>query len=154
MVLKKRISDELLAALKQKESFKAGAFRLLLAAIQNREIEKRSKGGSSDLTDEEVLEVLSREAKKRKEAFQIYEKAGRKDLAEREDKELEIVKAYLPATLGEEEVKKIAIEVIEKIGAKSPADFGKAMGEAMKELKGKAEPGTVSRVIKEILGGQ
>jgi len=154
MVLKKKINDDLLSALKQKESFKVDTFRFLLASVQNREIEKRGKSGVPDLTDEEILEVLNREAKKRKEAFQIYEKAGRRELAEKELKELEIIKEYLPTELGENEVRKIVIEAIQKIGAKSAEDFGKVMGEAMRQLKGRAESGTVSHIVKELLAGQ
>ncbi len=154
MVLKKKINDDLLSALKQKESFKVDTFRFLLASVQNREIEKRGKSGVPDLTDEEILEVLNREAKKRKEAFQIYEKAGRRELAEKELKELEIIKEYLPTELGEDEVRKIVIEAIQKIGAKSAEDFGKAMGEAMRQLKSRAESGTVSRIVKELLAEQ
>ncbi len=151
MDLKARINKDLIAALKSRDNLKTETLRFLLASIHNREIEKRSKADAADLTDEEIYDVLNREAKKRKEAAQIYEKGGRPELAEKELKELEIIKEYLPAELSEEEVRKIAAEAVAKTGAKNEKDFGKVMGEAMKQLKGKADSSVVSRIIKEFL---
>lgn len=154
MALKEKINSDLVLALKGKEVLKVDTLRFLLAGIHNREIEKRSREGVQDLSEEEILEVLSREAKKRKEAAQIYEKGGRRELAEKENKELEIIKTYLPSELSEEEIKKIVGELAQKTGIKDEKDFGRLMGEAMKLLKGKAEASVVSRLIKEILARQ
>ena len=92
-----------------------------------------------------------KESKKRKEAIEIYSKGGRQDLAAQEAKESEIIKIYLPEQLSEAEVEKMALKAIEKIGAKNQKDFGKAMAEAMKELKGKTDASKVSEIIKKKL---
>ncbi len=150
--MKKIISDDLKNALKSGDSFKTGTLRLLLSALHNKEIEKRSKSGESELSGEETIEVLMKESKKRKEAAEIYLKGGRQDLADKEIKEAEIIKIYLPEQLSEAEIEKITLKAIEKTGAKTVKDFGRAMAEAMKELKGKADTSKVSEIIKKKLG--
>lgn len=152
MSLKQTISDDLKNALKSGDSFKTGTFRLLLSVLHNKEIEKRGKSGESELSGEEIIEVLIKESKKRKEAAEIYLKGGRQDLADKETKEAEIIKVYLPEQLSEAEIEKIALKTIEKIGAKNQKDFGRTMAEAMKELKGKADASKVGEIIKKKLG--
>ncbi|MEK7147052.1 MAG: GatB/YqeY domain-containing protein [Patescibacteria group bacterium] len=152
MDLKTKLADDLKSGLKSRQSFNVGVIRLLLAALHNRSIEKRGKGQAVELSPEEILEVLSREAKKRKEAADIFSKAGRRDLAEKESKELEIIKFYLPEQASPELIEKIAREAIQKTGAKEAKDFGRVMGEALKSLKGKADAGVVSATVKKILG--
>lgn len=152
MDLKAKLEDDLKFSLKSGQSFVVGVIRLVLAALRNREIEKRGKGGGAELFEEEILEVLMREVKKRKEAADIYLKAGRLDLAEKESKELEIIKIYLPEQADPELIEKTVLEAIKKIGAKEVKDFGKVMGEAMKLLKGKADAGAISDIIKKRLG--
>ncbi|MEK7087033.1 MAG: GatB/YqeY domain-containing protein [Patescibacteria group bacterium] len=151
MGLKEKINKDLIQALKEKDSLTAGTLRFLLAGVHNREIEKRGKEENSVLDDAEVLEVLTREAKKRKEAAAIYEKGGRRELAEKELNELKTIRNYLPAELGENEIRQSVIETIEKIGAKDPKDFGKVMGEITKKLKGRAEASLISAIVKEQL---
>jgi len=148
MSLQKKLTDDLKNALKSGKSFEVGVYRMLNSAIHNKEIEKFSKAKTYELTDEEVLNVLLAEAKKRKEASLMLEKGGRKDLAEKEKEELVIIEKYLPKQLSREEVEKIVEEILKKTGAK---DFGQAMKEAMKELRGKADAILVSALIKEKL---
>jgi uncharacterized protein YqeY len=150
--LKEKINKDLIRAMKEKEELKVGTLRLFSAAVHNREIEKKGKSGSSELTDEEVLEVLRREVKKRKEAGEIYLKGGRPELAEKEEKELRILESYLPVQLDPEAVRKIVEEAFEVVKPQGPKDFGKVMGEAMKKLKGVADSALVSGFIKEKLG--
>ena len=150
-MLHQKISDNLKETMKAGQEFEVGVLRMLLSALHNKEIEKKGRGLEPALLDDEAIEVLSREAKKRKEAVEIYQKAGRRDLAEKEARELEIVKKYLPEQLSGEKIKKIAAAAVEKTGAKDIKDFGKAMGEAMKELKGRAEASTVSEAVKKLL---
>lgn len=152
MDLKAKLEDDLKSGLKSGQSFIVGVIRLMLAALQNRGIEKRGKGEGAELSQEEILEVLMKEVKKRKEAADIYSKAGRLDLAEKESKELEIIKIYLPEQASPELIEKTVLEAIKKTGAKEVKDFGKVMGEAMKSLKGKADAGAISNVIKKRLG--
>jgi len=162
-MLRQKITDDLKSAMKAGKEFEVGVLRFLLSALHNKEIEKKSRGLEPNLSDEEMIEILSREAKKRKEAIEIYTKGGRNDLVEKETKELEIIKQYLPEQLSEEEIEKIVLATIEKIGAKDIKDpegkpsvsygasLGRVMGEVMKELKGKADASLVSKIIKKHL---
>jgi uncharacterized protein YqeY len=120
--------------------------------LHNKEIEKKGKGQESILSDEEVIEVLSREAKKRREASEIYSKGNRADLADKEKKELEIIMGFLPTQLSPEEIEKVILAVIEQVKPQGPKDFGRVMAEVMKELRGRAEAGVVSEIVKKKIG--
>ncbi len=150
-MLHQKIVDDLKVALKSGDSFKTNTLRFLLSSLHNKEIEKKGRGLEPTLSDDEVIEVLSREAKKRKEAIEAYKKGNRTDLAQKETKELEIIEKYLPEQLAEEEIEKIVKATIEKTGAKEVKDFGKVMAEAMKELKGKADASLVSEIVRKQL---
>lgn len=163
-MLKKIIQNDLKEALKKKEEAKASALRLFLAIILNKEKEKRYKISrekpelnpaelekESQLLDEEIIEVISSEIKKRKEAILEFEKGERQDLIEKEKKDIEILGKYLPEQLSEEEIKKLAKEIIEKVGAKELKDIGKVMAELIPQVKGRAEGNQVSRIVKELL---
>ena len=157
-MLNQKISEDLKESMKAGKEFETGVLRMLLSSLHNKEIEKRGKDGDSALSDEEIIEVLSKEAKKRKEAAGIFNNAGRRNLAEKELKELELIRKYLPEQVGAEEIEKVIKDVIEKIikdpeGKQSSygARFGKVMAEAMKELKGKADASAVSEAAKKFL---
>lgn len=150
-MLYQKIADDLKSAMKSGDDFQVGVLRLLLSSFRNKEIEKKSKGLEPDLSEEEIVEVLSKEAKKRREAVELYGKAEREDLASKERKELEIIQKYLPAQLSEEEIGKSVRLAIKRTGAKDIKDFGRAMAEAMKELKGRADAKTVSEIVKRNL---
>jgi len=164
MSFKERIQEDLVRSLKEKDELKASVFRLLLASLLNREKEKRYKAyqtktdiaekelvEKSQLTDEEIVEVVSSEIKKRKEAALGFEKGKRQDLANKEKKELEILKEYLPEQMSEEEIRNLVKEIIEKVGAKTQKDMGKVMSQLMPIIKGKADGGLVSNIVKELL---
>lgn len=151
-MLKERITDNLKEALKNKDVEKTGVLRMLIAALHNKEIEKKGKGQDSTLTDDDVVDVLLKEAKKRKESSELYKQGNREDLAQKELKELEIIQEYLPKQLSEQEIEKIVSEAIEKTGASSVKDMGKVMGEAAKETKGRADSKTISDLVKKKLG--
>lgn len=166
MALKEKIHQDLMRALKEKDEFCSSALRLLAAAILNKEKEKRYKISQenpdfkeeelvkeSQLTDEEIIEVVSSEIKKNKEAIIEFEKGKREDLVEKEKKAIEVWQKYLPEQLAEEEIKKLVKEAIEKTGAKELKDMGKVMAELMPKVKGKAEGSQVSKIVKELLGG-
>lgn len=148
MFLKDQINSDLKSAMKARDQLRVGTLRLLLTAIHNREIEKRTKAGDEKLSDDEVREVLSREAKKRREAIDVYTKGGRQDLAEKENQESEIIQQYLPKQLSREETEKIVEQILSRTSAK---EFGLAMKEIMKELKGKADAALVSEIVKSRL---
>jgi hypothetical protein len=168
MALKQQIQAATTEAMKSKDSFVVGTLRMLSAAILTKEKDKRYKISkdpafakasageeslekASQLTDEEIIEVISSEIKKRKDAIVLYEKGNRPELADREKKEIEILKKYLPEQLSPEELKKIVAESIAKVGAKEMKDMGKVMAEISPKIKGKADSGEVSKIIKEIL---
>ena len=163
-MLQEKIRGNLNAALKEKRELETSVLRLVNAAILNKEKEKRYKLSKekpelkeeelekeSQLTDEEVIDVISSEIKKRKEAIVLFEKGGRQDLVEKETKEKEILEKYLPEQLSEEEVKKLVNEAIAKTGAKEIKDMGRVMAELMPQIKGKADSSLVSKIVKETL---
>jgi hypothetical protein len=135
-----------------------------MSSILNKEKEKRyglSKKNpnaseqelekDSQLTDEEILDVISSEAKKRREAAEGFEKGGRTESAEKEKKELDILLKYMPAQMSEEEIRNLVKESVEKVGAKEIKDMGKVMAELMPKTKGRADSSLVSRLVKESL---
>ena len=126
---------------------RAGVLRFLIAQVHNREIEKHGAGKGSELTDEETIEVLGREAKKRREALELFRKGGRADLAEKEERELRVVEGYLPAQLSREELERIVEDAL-KQGA---GDFNSVMREVMKQAKGRADGRLVGELVKKKL---
>ena len=150
-MLHQKIAEDLKTAMKSGQEFETGVLRMLSAVFHNKAIEKKGKGQEPVLSDDEAIEILAKEAKKRKEAAGIYQKGGRNDLAEKEIKEAEIIKKYLPEQLSGREIEKIVEAAIEKTGARDIKDFGKAMAEAMKELRGRADASAVSEAVKNKL---
>ena len=150
MSIKKSILDELKSAMKQKEADKLRVLRSLKAKILEKEISER-KGGESELTDEQIVEVLMKAAKQRKESIEQFEAGDRQDLADKEKEELELIERFLPEMMSEDEVRAEVKDQIAQMGATSMADMGKVMGVMMGRLKGKAEGSMVSSVVKEEL---
>ncbi len=163
-MLKEKIKEDLKQAMKQKDKDGLRTLRLLSASIKNKEkekryqIAKRKKGlgpeeldEKSELTDAEVLEVLSSEVKKRRESIEEFRKGEREDLVQKEKVELEIIKKYLPEELSPEEVEKKAEEAIEKVGAEGMKDMGRVMNVLMPQMKGRAEGALVSKIVKKLL---
>ena len=160
MNLKEQIREDFISAFKQKDNIKSSVLKMLQSEIRNAEIEKRAgiaKAGEPDiedkskLADDEVIKVISKEAKKRKEAIQAYKSGGREDLLEKELAELKIIEEFLPAQLSDEEIEKEVAAVIEQIGATGMKDLGRVMGEAMKKLKGKADGKKVQAIVRSKL---
>ncbi|MFC1630081.1 GatB/YqeY domain-containing protein [Patescibacteria group bacterium] len=160
MSLKEQITQDVKNALKEKKELEISTLRMVQAAMINKEKEKRMKLSKEDvedlekesqLSDEEVVKIISSEIKKRKEAIAGFEKGDRKDLADKEKSELEILKKYLPEQFSKEEVKKLAEEAVLKTGVSSIKDIGKVMAELMPQVKGRAEGGLVSKVVKDLL---
>jgi len=149
MILKEKISAELKKAMKAGDTLKRDTLRMLESMIKNAEIEKMKK--EEGLTDAEVIEVMSRAVKQRRDSVEQFEKGNRADLADKEKKEIEIISAYLPEQLGEEKVREIVKEVIAQTGASSKADMGRVMGQAMGRLKGQADGNAVKKIVEELL---
>jgi len=154
MTLKEKIQSELNSALKQNKAVAVSVFRQLLAAFLNKEKEKRFKSKEEKealLTDEEAMEVIMSEAKKRKESIVEFEKGRRQELADKEKEELAILSVYLPEQMPKEDVEKLVQQAIEKTGASGMKDMGKLMQELMPQIKGKADGSLVSQIVKELL---
>lgn len=165
--LKEKINKDLKQAMQNKNELLLLVLRGIKAVIHNKEIEKtRQKrkahlGGPAtippgadlggELTEEEIIEVILSEAKKRKDSIEEFKKGKRDDLVKKEEKELEILKKYLPEQMGEEQIKEEANKVIEEVGAVSLQDTGKVMSVLMPKLKGMAEGGVVSKIVSELL---
>jgi uncharacterized protein YqeY len=147
-VIKDRLNDDLKKSLKGGDQKRVGVLRLLNTAIHNKEIEKYAKSKSEVLTDEEILQVLAGEAKKRRESIEIFLSGGRQDLADKEKAELMVIQEYLPKQLSWEETEKAVADILKKSGLR---DFGLAMKEVMKELKGKADAKIISELVKKLL---
>jgi len=124
--------------------------RSMVAAFTN-ELVSKNKKPDEMLTDEDVLAVITRLSKQRKDSIEQFEKAGRQDLADKEKKELEMLQTYLPKQMSGEEIKTVVKQTINETGAKSMADIGKVMSAAMSKLKGKADGSLVSKIVKELL---
>lgn len=146
--LQDQIKKDLITSLKEKNEAKVSVLRMLQAAIKNKEIEIKKREG---LSDEEIQQVVVSEVKKRNDSIESYKAGGRDELVEKEKKEIEVLKNYMPEQVSEEEITKIVEKAISDIGASSPQDMGKVMGKAMEVLKGKADGNVVSKIVKEKL---
>jgi uncharacterized protein YqeY len=147
MSLKDRLSEETTAALRAGEKIRLSTLRLLSAAVKNREVELRHP-----LDDDEFVEVATREAKRRREAIEAYEKADREDRAATEREELGVLEEYLPAGLTDQEVDALIDDAIARTGAAGPGDMGKVMSSVMAEAKGRADGRAVQARVKSRLG--
>jgi uncharacterized protein len=144
MTLKQQIDEKMTEAMKEKSADTLNLFRMLKSSIKNAEIAK-----GHELEDEEVLVVLEKEAKQRRDSIEQYEAGGRADLAEVEKKELAVIEAYLPEKMGEAEVRD-AVKAV--IAENDGADFGRVMGAAMGKLKGQADGDLVQKIVREEMG--
>lgn len=162
MSLKFQLQKELTEALKTGNQLKRLVLGTLLTAIKNKELAKRGQIGKetndsreleqkSQLTEEEIMEVIAGEVKKRKDSIEHFSAGGRKDLADKEKAEREMLMAYLPEQLSEEKIRNQIQRVIEELGATNFKEMGKVIGAAMVKLKGRADGSIVSKVAKDLL---
>ena len=150
MSLSEQIRKDLEGAIHAKDTQRVSTLRMLLAAVKNKEIEERKK--DVGLGDGEVLAVITREAKKRKDSITEFEKGGRKDLAAQEADELKILSGYLPSELSDDEVKRIVRDGVREIGGADPKKFGELMKVIMPALRGRASGDRVTHFAREALG--
>ncbi|MDG9699293.1 MULTISPECIES: GatB/YqeY domain-containing protein [Ottowia] len=148
MTLKERITEDMKAAMRAKDSARLGAIRLLQAAIKQKEVDERVT-----LDDAAVAAIVDKLAKQRKDSIAAFTQAGRQDLADKETAELAVLQAYLPARLSAEEVAAAVKALVAEVGASGPADMGKVMGAAKARLAGKADMAAVSAAVKAALAG-
>ena len=148
MSLKQQIDNDIKKAMLSKNKEELEALRSIKSLILLAETEK---GGSDDITSEAEKKLLMKAAKQRKESAEIFEQQNRKDLADRELLQLEVINRYLPKQLSEEEIKTTILSVIKEVGAAGPQDMGKVMGIATKRLAGQADGKLISEVVKKLL---
>lgn len=145
---KHELQEQLKEAMKAKDEVTRDTLRMLLSAIRNFEIEK---GINYQATDNDIMTVISRQVKMRKDAIEQFESAGRDDLVGKELKEMAVLEGFLPEQMNEEQVKKIVIQALEQTRISSKAEMGKVMSVVMPQVKGKADGNLVSKVVKEEL---
>ena len=148
-MLKQKLREELKRSMLARDELKTSVLRMVLSAINYYEIEKG--GAGYEANEEDVMSVVQKEAKQRRDSIEEFTKAGRQELADKEQKELEILQKYLPEQLSEEEIKKLVDEAISQTGASNISDMGKVMGALMPKIKGKADGSLVSKIVKESL---
>lgn len=149
---KKDLQEELKQSMLAKNELKTSVLRMVLSAINYYEINKGGAGYGAN--DEDVLSVIQKEAKQHNDSIEQFKNARRQDLVDKETKELEILKKYMPEQMKEDEIKKLVKEALSQTGAKSISDMGKVMETLMPKVKGRADGGLVSRIVKESLSGQ
>ncbi len=148
MSLKDRITEDMKSAMRAKEAERLGTIRLLLAALKQKEVDERVT-----LDDAQVVAVVDKLIKQRKDSITQYDQAGRTDLADKERAELVVLEAYLPARLSAEQIAEEVAKIVAEVGAAGPADMGKVMGPAKQRLGGQADMGLVSAAVKKALAG-
>ena len=151
MSLRKKINDQFNTALKNKNKSLISTFRLILAAIKERDIANRSEGKKEEVKDPEIIKVLRKMKKQRQDSAELYKKGERKELIEVEESEIKIIDTFLPKQLSEEETKKICKEVIESLGASTLKDMGKIMGTLKQKYSDSIDFSKVNVILKGLL---
>ncbi len=148
MSLKDQISEDMKAAMRAKDSARLGTIRLLQAAMKQKEVDERVT-----LDDAAIVAIVDKLIKQRKDSIAAFTQAGRQDLADKENAELQVLSAYLPARLSAEEIAAEVKAIVAELGASGPGDMGKVMGVVKTRLAGKADMGAVSTAVKAALAG-
>ncbi|MBR4228234.1 MAG: GatB/YqeY domain-containing protein [Bacteroidales bacterium] len=149
MALEQQIQKDIMAAMKAKDQVRLNAVRSIKSAIL---LARTAEGASGELTDGDIVKLIQKLAKQRKEAAEQYVAAGRQELADNELADAEVLAAYLPKQLTPEEVEAKLKEIIAEVGASAPSDMGKVMGVATKRLAGLADGKTISGIVRKLLG--
>lgn len=144
MTLKEQILEDIKSAMKSRETDVVSALRMVNSSLKNKEIEARP----NPLTEEDTIGVLKKLVKQRKDSIEQFQQAGRTDLVEKEQKELAVIEKYLPAQMGEEQIKQVVLECIKELGASSVKDMGKVMQAVTARTQGAADNRLVSQVVK------
>ncbi|MDD8016733.1 MAG: GatB/YqeY domain-containing protein [Bacteroidota bacterium] len=147
MNLSTRITEDLKSAMKSGDKLRLETIRMVRAQI----LEFEKSGANREMTEDDGMKILLSAVKKRKEAVEVYEQAGRQELADKEKKEIEIIQEYLPKQMSQEEAESIVAKVITEVGATSAKDFGKVMPAVMKQLKGKIDGRIINDIVKQKL---
>ena len=151
MSLRKKINEQFNIALKNKNKSLISTFRLILAAIKEKDIANRSEGKKEEVKDPEIIKVLRKMKKQRQDSAELYKKGERKELLEVEESEIKIIDTFLPKQLSEEDTKKICKEAIESLGASTLKDMGKIMGTLKQKYSDSIDFSKVSVILKGLL---
>ncbi|EOD00800.1 GatB/YqeY domain-containing protein [Caldisalinibacter kiritimatiensis] len=146
MALKEKLMNDLKAAMKDKDKVRKNVITMVRSAIKQREVDERV-----ELEDEQIIEIISKQVKQKKDAIEEFNKGGREDLIELTQKEIDILMEYLPRQLTEEEIDELVREAIDAVGANSKKDIGKVMSYVMPKVKGKADGKTVNKIVMQHL---
>ena len=146
--MEKRIQADMVAAMKAKETVKLASLRAIKAAVM---LAKTAEGATGEVTDQEIVKIIQKLVKQRKESAQQYNDAGRPELAENELAEASVMEVYLPKQLSEAELEAELTKIIAEVGAKTPQEMGKVMGVATKKLAGLADGRAISAAVKKLL---
>ncbi len=149
MITKAQLQQTLKESMLARDALKTSVLRMLISAITYHEIQKG--GAGYEATEEDVLKVIEKEAKQRKDSIEQFTAANRPELVEKEQQELALLQVYLPEQMGEEEITQLVKAAIAESGATTMQDIGKVMGALMPKVKGKADGGLVSKIVKEHL---
>ena len=150
MSLKEKLQNDLTASMRARDELRSSTLRMILTSIKNEEVSGKE---ARELSDAEIITVLSREAKKRREAAEAFDQAGAKDRADQERAEGVVIAEYLPKQLSEDEIKALIAAAIAETGANSPAQMGLVMKSIQPKIAGKADGATVSSLVKAALAG-
>ena len=148
MLLKEQLTADMKEAMKNKEKERLAVIRMVRGAIRQQEID-----GQKELGEEDVIAVISKEVKMRRDSIEEFQKGGREDLVEKTQAEIDVLLPYLPAQLSEDEVRELVKAAVEQTGAATPKDMGKVMGVLMPKVKGRADGKMVNTIVKSFLQG-
>ena len=151
-MLRQELNDSLKEAMKAKDGCATSTIRLILAALKDRDIAARSQGTDEKLSDDQILEVLQKMVRQRKDSIEMYAKGGRQDLVDREAREIEIIAGFLPKPLSAEESATAVREVISELGASSIKEMGQVMGELKRRYPGRMDFAKARAAVKQALG--
>ena len=151
MSLREKINEQFNTVLKSKNKTSVSTFRLILAAIKERDIANRGQGKKEEIKDIEIIKVLRKMKKQRQESADLYKKGGRQELLNIEEAEIKIIDTFLPKQLNEEETKKICKEVVQLVGASSIKDMGKVMGKLKEKYSDSIDFSKVNIIVKDLL---
>ena len=145
--LKQKLTDDLRKAIRDRDKLRSSVIRLVMAAIKNAEIAKQAT-----LDEADILGIIAKEVRQRKESIEAFKQGNRQDLVAQEEAEMAILKEYLPEQISRDEIITAARKVIDEVGAQGPGDKGKVMGKLIPQLKGRADGREINAVVTELLG--
>lgn len=146
MSLKEKLMEDFKTSMKNKDTLRKNTITMVRASIKQREVDERI-----ELTDEDIIDIIAKQVKEKRDVIEDFAKGGREDLVQQTNKEMEILLEYLPEQLSEDEIEKIVKDVIDEVNAKSMKDIGIIMKNVMPKVKGKADGGMVSKIAKRLL---